>query len=530
MLRIDLGGVRSERFELALALGGARQTVSITGVEGLAGTFEYGGAGSQNAAGWGLRGFSVDRATVNAAELGFTGGALRLGAPLEVVALKVEANHSAKQGLRGSATLAAAKLHAVECNLGAPGEQAGIQLKVGELHAEHLECEVADLAPLLRVGQASLLDVELTTPNATLRIKRVHVEGFRVRFAGGVALEVGAARAVLSGVSVTALGSVCQLEHVELPAGFSVAGGRLEFDVLTLDQLSLELEAGLARLLRPRAQPSARRSMPRVPDLPFLEHVQGYASCDLSLDVAVPVIKQRSAKYALRLDVAAGVINFQELEQGLSWLEDALVDFEVKGDRLILELDPLPLVTFDNQTLVSWRLDPADRALAQSKRVRLRKLLDYELEPRVAGVADRALNSRSGNAANSLRRLDLRNLDVALSIGGPSELALPGLLSARLGGHGKPAVGQLRLAGALHYAENQVERGELALELRMLELEALALEQSGVSVCAGRLSVGALEIPHLGFEGFAPKRGQLALRDVELRGFAASVPLRWLGA
>ena len=71
--------------------------------------------------------------------------------------------------------------------------------------------------------------------------------------------------------------------------------------------------------------------------------------------------------------------DFGELERGFAAIANALLDFEVEGDRLVLELDVLPFVTFDNITLLSWHLtDPVDRELAAQKSVRLRRLLQFD--------------------------------------------------------------------------------------------------------------------------------------------------------
>ena len=92
--------------------------------------------------------------------------------------------------------------------------------------------------------------------------------------------------------------------------------------------------------------------------------------------------------HKLRVPVEHGVINFHELERDLSFLEDAVLDFEWKGDRLILEKD-IPLVPFDNETLVSWRLDDEGQALADAERLRLvmRSVAHLARPPAVPHVA-----------------------------------------------------------------------------------------------------------------------------------------------
>src|SRR5262249_34692283 len=143
---------------------------------------------------------------------------------------------------------------------------------------------------------------------------------------------------------------------------------------------------------------------------------------DVKVRMAVPIIKRRDATHRLRLAVRDGAIGFGEVEQQLALLENQILDFEVEGDELILEVDIIPIVKFDNVTLVRWALpDPYDRDLAGEKRVRLRRLLQYRLAERPArNTGD------SGQGSVRLEELVLQDIGLDLSLGGPIELALGG--------------------------------------------------------------------------------------------------------
>jgi hypothetical protein len=69
--------------------------------------------------------------------------------------------------------------------------------------------------------------------------------------------------------------------------------------------------------------------------------------------VRLPVIHRRVATHTARLAIAAGAIDFKELEHGLSLLEDTILDFEVEDRALLLERDAV----LAKKRLFAWPLD-----------------------------------------------------------------------------------------------------------------------------------------------------------------------------
>jgi hypothetical protein len=237
-----------------------------------------------------------------------------------------------------------------------------------------------------------------------------------------------------------------------------------------------------------------------LPDLPFLDDVQGRLHADVTVEVRLPIIKSRRAVHSVRLPIEDGAIDFKQLESSLARLEDALLDFEVTNDSLILERDLIPGITVDNQTLVSWPLEGRDHALAkQHKRVRLRKLLEYRINPVLLDKADER------ESAARLRHLDIDNLDLEIGIAGPSQLVLPDFGVLTLGTDQAPALKRLRIFGAIHYSPEQPrDATELNLEVERFHLGAAIPNLHGRRVAVGAFEVNHVDRGQLRFLGFQP--------------------------
>jgi hypothetical protein len=330
-------------------------------------------------------------------------------------------------------------------------------------------------------------------------------------------------------------GRSLQLRGVAWTSGFELQGDALRWPELTLDRLQLALPELPPR--RPSAAP-ARSSSPKRPglDLALLDHLDGLLAFDLFVDVQIPILPDRRATHSIRGPITQGAINFEQLEGCLAGLEDALFDFEVNEAGLILELDPLPGVNFDNVTLVTWPLAGGEHALAsQQRKVRLRRLLDYQLSPKLASAVAQQQGARS-DGPSALRRLRVADIQTVLRLGGPVVQPVPGLGALRLGAPGQPAVGELKLSGQLEHTPGKpATASELRLDARDLSLGASIADGEGRHIEIAQLGIAAIDGARLGLLGIEPRSlsldaARLRLAGVELRGWFGGAPRSSSGA
>ncbi len=271
----------------------------------------------------------------------------------------------------------------------------------------------------------------------------------------------------------------------------------------------------------PAAEVQARGRRFRI-----LDGLQGKLDVDLYIDATYPVYGARKVTHHFRIPIDEGAINYKTLEKSLATLEDAVVDIELLPGELILEKD-LPLLPFDNQTLVRWRLEPHEQTLAEGQRVRLSTLLEAEI-PIAKKEPSRSPRDEKESAKGPLQlhRLELRELDLELALnqGGVLDLGHAGRLrftKRELGeGGDSPPLEGLRVQGVLrHVAEQGVASpGELVLGCARLRCDLEALRVGDRALSAQGLSLEGLDGARstLSFEG-------LKLRRLTLEAAALSV-------
>ena len=301
--------------------------------------------------------------------------------------------------------------------------------------------------------------------------------------------------------------------------GFSDDAGVLHVQRLALGTADLAI-AELARRestddvdtsTAPDAAPRPRARAPM--DLAFLDLISGNLVLDVVTDVSLPILGSRKATHSFALPIEGGVISFKKIEKGIATLESLVLDFEVKGDKLILEKD-IPLVPFDNQPLVTWTLDDTGRKLAKDDRVRLSTLARPQLPPKVKAAAE-ADRAKKGKAVE-LRRIDVDNLDLRISITSSFELAV-GEGHVRLGGSDRPAIEQLRGTGELaHVGNGEAPAGGLRVTGNGLNpaLHGISLPRHRLDAHA--VSLATVEAVDVGFAGFRPRKVSLRLAGVQL--------------
>ncbi len=455
-------------------------------------------------------------------------GTLELAQPLLVTGLRASAEVPLRDplGLVGKLTVDGAL--AERARLQAYGCEVELRLALRQLEVT----QAADRTRRLSVDCAEIDELMAATPYGHLLIGQVVLEGLTGTLAADGSLELRCERVRLDSLELRARDLDAHIERVTL-TDLRHAAGHTTVEALTVGAVTLEARAlPVASLLPPSwaaPRPPGPFVPPRLPDIPFLDDLCGRVNVDAFLDVGIPILKSRAATHTVRQELVDGTIDFKKLEAGLSGLEDAVLDFEVKPGKLILEKD-IPLIPWDNTTLVWWPLDAKEQELARSRqRVRLRRLLDYTLTDFV--LTKLQPTASAGAPLVTLRRVELNALDVAVSVGGPRRLELP-FATLRLGAQGCPAVRRARATGSVKLAPG-VTTPPTTLSLLVdgvsIGLDRLAL--LGLTAALESLTVAAVDQLELTFSGVLPCAARAHVSGVELHGAAvdglALPPLRF---
>jgi hypothetical protein len=396
------------------------------------------------------------------------------GEPAEVRAARL-----ALQALAVGTERVRVELEGAECR--------GAALRVGA----GLEVAVATLE--LRGGRAKLGELEIS---------------FAAAAAGDVRLsknergwEVGCRSLSLRGLELRTASARVVVSRLEITEGLRYEAGGFTLGAAEIDELEAELT-----LVEPA--PESGPKPRRAPfDLRFLDALSGRVLVDLGVDVKLPIIRRRVATHAFRIPIEGGKIDFHELERDLAFLEDAVLDFKLKGDRLVFQKD-IPLVPFDEETIVYWSLDDEEIALAKRNLVRLRRLFDVKQperkDPRESKV--------------ELVQLDLDPIEAVLRLEGASEIVHRSLV-VRLGGAEKDALGELRVAGAVRHRPDQpAQPGELRVDAREIRVGVEGLSVGGRTVAVQGAEIDAVSEVRVVFSGLRPTAVRGALRGVRTRG------------
>jgi hypothetical protein len=212
----------------------------------------------------------------------------------------------------------------------------------------------------------------------------------------------------------------------------------------------------------------------------------------------VPVLGRRRATHRFRVPIDAGTIDYRQLESDLHWLEDAFVDLELMGGRLVLEQD-LPLIPFAGKALLWWDLSPEELALARQRRVKLSTLPHFEKPPREPGPRKKS--------SVSLHTIALRKIDIELNIHVPVELVLGEVARVQFGSDQRPSLVKLTVAGELHHSRHDdLAETTLTGAIEQLAASRADLRAGSAAISAGGLELARLEHVCLEFNGFRPGR------------------------
>jgi hypothetical protein len=346
-----------------------------------------------------------------------------------------------------------------------------------------------------------------------------------------VAVELGGLSVVLHGVNLAGV-RIRRGQGVWLVLADSLTARRVALQRGEVTLIAENVEAQtvgldgkvirLARLFAPRAHLSGARLATRAASggekkadvgdakplvLDALDGLDGKIDVDLTADATVPVIGVRRATHHFRLAVDSGTLNFHRLEKSLSALEDAVLDFKVRGNDLVLERD-LPLM---NKPLVSWSLKERDMTLAQRNLVRIARLFDYRVES--SGVEKPSNKKKS---SFELRELSFDGLDIELTLAGGTGIDLPRGGRIELGEDGRPALDELAVRGTIRYKPNATERTKVEVSASQLNVGLNAVPVGGRALSVSAITLDAIEKGSVRFAGFKPDGVDATLRDLEI--------------
>lgn len=339
---------------------------------------------------------------------------------------------------------------------------------------------------------------------------------------GATGLSVTAGAVVVRGLEISVGGTVLHASEIEIARGLRYDDKGIAIEHVAVSDATFEVR-GLARsggsgsVSAKSAKVSPGGASASSIDWRFLDGLGGDLHVDVTVDAKVPVIKRRLATHELRIAIAHGVIDFHELERDLSILEDAILDFEFKGDRLILEKD-LPLIPFDNETLVTWMLDEEGKQLASDRRVRLRTLV-HPILPQ------KAPTEPAKPSSFELLRLDFDPIEADLRLLGPGRFSMPGGSVVRFGTEQRAAIGRLQIKGAVRHRVDQ-------------PLEPGSVDVHAAEVCIGihdlpvgerRLSIDEVSVEEISklsvvLEGVSPTAAHGAVRNLVATNVALFLP------
>jgi hypothetical protein len=395
----------------------------------------------------------------------------------------------------GTAALAGASYVDADVNVGG---NATLERAVVDLDRDG---KLVVTAPTLRAK-----GVVVKTGDVTIALADVTVEGLSVENLG--------ARTLLAATRITASGITIEAGDAPITIARATATGFRWDDRIEVDQLDVvEATFSVGLLPSPGAAPAPSAASPTtLPDLPALDALRGVVATQVKLGIDLPILPDKTIARSLSIPIEGGSISFGELEKSLCVLDDALFDFEVEDDVLLLELDVVPVVKFDNVTLVTWTLPEArDRELAKGKRVRLRRLVQYRLPP---GKPAPPAPSAPKKKLFRLLGIDFAGIDVALGLEAPATIAAAGG-TITLG-----AATKLAVQGEVHVAvDGAPAPGRLDATLAGSAITLADVTLGPVKVVRATLQV-AVDDARLELVDVTPQRFGATVREAKVTGLS----------
>ena len=489
-----------------------------------------------------LQSASTDGFRLTEADWNTPSGRVTIGAPATVTRLHVDGHmplgDQHGRPLEGSASL---KLLDAE-NLVVEGFLPRLTCAA---RIEHLAVEQSEDGGAASVGAVAVSDLQTSAGGFSLRLGTAEIEELQLAW-NPRRVEIITGALSLRQIKATSHDIDFGVEQLVMPRGMNVVGGQISIPELTMDKITVvldQLDALLQRDEGERTEAGAdakRDSEGRqiALDPRLLDLLSGRFAVDVTVDAALPVIGRRRATHAFRVPIRNGIFNYKQLERGLSTLEDAVLDFEVRNSKLVIERD-IPLIRM-RKNLVEWSLDEDELALAQRRKVRLRTLPHYRLvssggnndikvnsvhldpvdialtvgdveapqnaqktaqsgEDAENGGNDQAGNDQAGNDQQGTSGADALPAQV-------EEPPLEGILP-------KLRVGSIEISGCLRYPD---QAGLITIAIRNILASLRNLAVGSTRIDVGTIAVDAIEPVQMTFDGVRPDALSVTLRGLRL--------------
>lgn len=499
---------------------------------------------------------------LTAAEWRTPSGLITIGAPVAVAELFVDGQipRGDARSLPLDGRVALKRLHTDNLVLEGfiPRLACGVRVERLDV-AQHAPAGTATLESL------ALSELETTLGNFFVRLAEASIGNVQARWpvtgAAGAAgadgtdarasqasedsgLEVTAATLTATGLGARSRAIEIAADHVAVQE-VAIRGRTFSLGAVSVSKLSLELDltalgsreqpegAGAAAEPRP-AKPSIRSQI----DWRFLDRVDGQVDVDVTVDVHLPVIRRRRATHYFRVPIEKGIFNYRQLENGLSSLENAVIDFDLKGNKLVIERD-LPIIRM-RKNLVEWHLDDEEMALARQRKLKLRTLprfevasgngknsdvklhgieihpinIDLSVSPPTAPAQASAMGTPTGTEADAVSTGD----DAANTAGevradaAQTEQAPPSAHEYR-GILPELSLRRLMVTGSIDYPGAE---GSLAIKVKQLATALRGLPLGNVVVDAGAVRVDSIDPVKIVFDGLVPRAISLTINGLAL--------------
>jgi hypothetical protein len=339
-------------------------------------------------------------------------------------------------------------------------------------------------------AEAFRLQLSIGLPDGPLTIAgRVLLTDARLRL-DGASGAVFAEKLTLADVAVERAGmklDVESLEGVHVAVEWSPAGVRVRASSATLGAASAAATIPAPAPIECGASAGPVATEPAVPLppavqalLPLLDGLAGQLDVDLGLDLTVPVLGRRRATHKFRIPIESGALDYLKLENDLSTLEDALLDFAMRDGGLVLEMGiPFVPTRGKGKPILRWDVEGDDLVLARKDRIRLAMLPQFRMAAEDSG------DGGSGKSRVALRELSLRNLEGKLRL---EHDVPPAALPLR-------RVGELAVRADLHHAvETRPRDGTAGARIAGVELGAMSIVLGIMSLGFRALTVTTADI------------------------------------
>ena len=463
---------------------------------------------------------------ITAVEWRTESGLITVGAPVAIADLFVDGciprGHQESPPLHGRVTVKRLSTERLLLEGFGPRISTGLRL-------ERVEVAQREPAGTAAVETVALSELETTLGGFLVRLSEAVAGGIHAQWpvagnaepepAGGMALTVASVTG--ANLAMRSRAVDIQVENIDVRDA-AMRGRAFSVAAASVGKLSLELDLAALRSGARDAgradDPDAADCAPERPsirsliDWRFLDRVDGQLDVDVTVDAHLPVIRRRRATHYFRVPIEKGIFNYRQLESGLSSLENAVIDFDVRGHKLVIERD-LPIIRM-RKNLVEWHLDDEEMVLARQRKVKLRTLPRFEIAP--------------GNGKSSdvkLHGIEIHPINIDLSVAPPpvhepdagtDAAARPAqAASAQEYGGILPELVLRRLiaTGSLDYPDSE---GALTIKVKQLAAALRGVPLGDFVVDVGAIRVESIVPIKIVFDGLLPRSISLTLHGLEL--------------